>query len=211
MDAATLQKRIYGGYGKASLRIGKLAMISRPASPAMSLEGNVIDSAMASLTQNFEYSKFNKYGNSIWISIHDGALTQTGDYLTTEDGTWFIAAQQPLLPILAVQCNRTIDVVRVTQTGYGSIGYGGDTPATEQAVMSGWPASVLEEIKGGKNPAELPQDERLSYWSILFPFFGGVIMRPSDIIKDDLGRRYAINAPELTDLGWRITASLQVP
>jgi hypothetical protein len=33
-----------------------------------------------------------------------------------------------------------------------------------------------------------------------------VILRPSDLLTDDLGRNAVVAAAELTDLGWRITA-----
>ena len=212
MDAATLQKKIYSGYGKAAKRIGKFATLSRATSATIPPLDTIFDNRLVSFTQNFEYSKFNKYGVAIWTAIFDGTDIQPGDYMCTEDGTWFIAAMQPLLPIMAVECNRIIDVVRVSQSdSFGAIGYSGDTPETEEPVMCGWPCSILQGTKGEKNPNQLPGDERTPWWVILLPAYECVTLKTSDIIKDDLGRRYVISSPELTDLGWRITASMQVP
>ena len=204
-----IQQKIYSGYGKAAVRIGKTATQYRPMS-AMAPLAIAIGTLPVSMTQNSEYSKFNTYGKSVWTSVHDGSLTLPGDYLITEDGTWFIAAQQPMLPIMAVQCNRTLEVLRVTQSSnYGAVGYSGDTASTETAIMQAWPASILQGTKGEKNPAALPGDERIPWWVILVPLFPGIIIRNGDIITDDLGRRYVVSSPELTDLGWRITASMQ--
>ncbi|WP_230371027.1 hypothetical protein [Paludibacterium denitrificans] len=75
---------------------------------------------------------------------------------------------QDTLPIYCVQCNRTVNVLRVSMdSGVGQIGYGGDTADTEQVLMSGWPASVLQGTKGERNEAGLPGDTRTPWWAIL--------------------------------------------
>jgi hypothetical protein len=210
MNAAKLTDKINTGYGKAADRIGKETCIYRPLS-AFDLMMAMVGDILASFTQNMEYSKFNKYGNSIWTGIFNANLTEHGDYLVSEDGTWFIAAQQTHLPILMVQCNRKVDVLRVTQSdSYGALEYSGNTPAATTPLMQGWPASVLQGTKGDKNPAGLPGDERIPWWVILLPVFSDIILKNGDVIKDDLGNTYIVSSPELTDLGWRITASLQV-
>jgi hypothetical protein len=114
---------------------------------------------------------------------------------------------QNCLPILCVQCNRMVSVLRVIQSdSVGVIGYGGDSSDVESALMSGWPASILQGTKGEANDARLPGDVRTPWWAILMPAFSGIILRTSDIITDDIGRRYIISSAELTDMGWRITA-----
>ena len=155
-----------------------------------------------------KYGKPNKYGHPTWFGLFDGALTKPGDYLTNaSDGTFFIAAQQQALPILLVQCNRTINVLRPQQqAGVGALGYGGDTAANETTLMTAWPASVLQGTKGEKGDAILPGDVRSPWWAILLPAYPGVTLRAADIITDELSRRYVISSAELSDLGWRITA-----
>ena len=210
MDAATLQARIYAGYAKAALRIGYSADQYRPASANNPLSvGNKLRSLPVSFNaEDMTYSKPNKYGKATWYGLFDGTLTQVGDYLVNEqDGTFFIAAQQTALPILLVNCNRTINVLRPQQqTGLGAVGYGGDTDANETALMTAWPASVLQGTKGEKGEVSLPGDTRSPWWAILLPAVAGVTLRTSDIVTDDLSRRYVISSAELTDLGWRITA-----
>ena len=88
----------------------------------------------------------------------------------------------------------------------GQIGYGGDTPQTEALLMQNWPASVLQGTKGEQNDAKLPGDVRTPWWAILMPDYNGILLRTSDILKDELGRRYIISSAELTDMGWRLTA-----
>jgi len=211
MNQAALQQKVYDGYAKAALRIGKVAAQYRPSGPFFTM-GAPLASLLVAFTTNMGFTKFNAYAHPVWTSLHDGSLTTPGDYLVTEDGTWFIAAQQSLLPILAVSCNRVASMFRVSQeNGVGVIGYAGDTGASEVAIMTGWPCSILQGTKGEKNPAQLPGDERTPWWILLLPESAGTILRNADIIQDDLGRRYVISSPELTDLGWRLTASMQVP
>lgn len=210
MDAATLQNRIYKGYAKAALRIGYVTDQYRPSSANDPLAiGNKLASFNASFNaEDMKYGKPNKYGNPVWYGLFDGSLTQVGDYLTnSHDGTYFIAAQQTNLPILVVQCNRTINVRRPQQqTGIGAVGYGGDTTANETSLMQSWPASVLQGSKGEKSETNLPGDVKNAWWSILLPHYSGVTLRADDIITDDLAHRYVISSAELTDLGWRLTA-----
>jgi hypothetical protein len=38
------------------------------------------------------------------------------------------------------------------------------------------------------------------------PAFPGVELLTSDVIEDELGRRFAVASAEITPLGWRLTA-----
>ncbi|PUA19584.1 hypothetical protein [Glaciimonas sp. PCH181] len=207
MDSTTLQSRIYKGYGKAALRIGPINTVYR-ASSAISSQGNTVTTLNASFNaEDMKYGRPNKYGKPTWFGLFDGTLVDVGDYLIGPQGTFFVAAMQLTLPILMVECNRTINILRPQQqTGIGQVGYGGDTDANETILMQGWPASVLQGTKGEKTEIGLPGDVRTPWWAILLPSFSGVVLRSADIITDELSRRYVISSAELTDAGWRLTA-----
>lgn len=208
MDAATLQNRVYKGYGKAAKYIGPAYNLFRPISAINPFSNGPLATLNASFNaEDMTYGRPNKYGKPTWFCLVDGTQTMVGDYLSADAGTFFIAAQQPILPILAVECNRTINVLRPQQqTGVGAVGYGGDTDANETPLMTGWPASVLQGTKGEKGEVNLPGDVRNPWWQMLFPAFPGVNLRTADIITDDMNRRYVISSAELTDLGYRCTA-----
>jgi hypothetical protein len=153
------------------------------------------------------YGKPNLYGKPLWYALTDGTQTRVGDYLIGNGQTFFIAAQQTILPILAVQCTNTLNILRPQQQeGLGQVGYGGDLDSNEIMLMQQWPASVLQGTKGEKDGAILPGDVRLPWWAILVPAYPGVVIRTADIITDDLDRRFIISSAELTDMGWRMTA-----
>jgi hypothetical protein len=209
MDGATLQNRIYKGYGKAAAKIGINHDLYRPRGTQFPLIGsNKLATLPVSFNaEDFKYSRPNKYGKPTWFAVMDGTQTQVGDYLKGSSGTFFIAAQQALLPILAVECNRIINVQRPQQQrGVGAQGYGGDTDANETMLMQEWPASILQGTKGEKSETRLPGDVRMAWWAILLPSAPGVTIRSDDIITDELARRYIVSSAELSDLGWRITA-----
>ena len=208
MDGATLQARIYSGYAKAALRIGQNADQYRAATAANPTAiGNKQRTIPASFNaEDMGYGKPNKYGHPTWYGLFDGSLTRVGDYLIGAFGTFFIAAQQQALPILCVECNAVVDIHRPQdQTAVGAIGYGGNTDASETALMTQWPASILQGGKGIKDGA-LPGDVKSPEWQVLLPAFAGVTLRFGDIIIDNMARRLVIGSAELTDAGWRMTA-----
>lgn len=208
MDAAGIQNRIYRGYAKAAQYIGPSYQLFRPSSATNPFQYGPLGTLNASFNaQDMTYGKPNVYGKPLWFALLDGTQTQVGDYLTSADKTYFIAAMQQTLPILAVECNRTLNVRRpAQQSGVGALPYGGNTGASETPLMTGWPASVLQGTKGENEGVKLPGDVRLPWWAILLPAFPGVTIRAYDVMSDDLGNRYIISSAEQTDLGWRMTA-----
>jgi hypothetical protein len=214
MDGARLQGLIYKGYGKAAARIGLQTdqYRAKSASSPLATTNKIQTLPVSFNAQDWKYMSPNKYGNAVWYAVMDATSTLQGDYLSNAvDGTFFVASLQTNLPITAVQCNHTLNMTRPAQpTGVGAVGYSGDIAATETALMTGWPASVLMS-RGGRQPdASLPADASGGGWEILFPQWAPVVLRPGDIATDETGRRYLFSTCELTDFGWRIRASMEI-
>ncbi|OVE45666.1 hypothetical protein [Chromobacterium violaceum] len=210
MDGTKLNAKVWAGYAKAAKKTGTTYQHFRPtgASNPMDAGNRLADMPVSLNAEDPRFARPNVYGKATWYAVADGSQLRVGDYIVGIEGTLFVAALQQLLPIFMVDCNRTISVLRETRAaGVGQLPYGGDTTDIEQPLMTGWPASVLQGPKGEKNETALPGDVRTPWWVILFPAWPGVVLRTSDIITDDLGRRYIVSSAELTDLGWRLTAS----
>lgn len=216
MDAATLQNRIYQGYAKAAIRIGTLYNQYRPstaADPLATQRGTIYTSFNA---EDFGYSKPNKYGKPTWYALLDGTLTRPGDYLVGSQGTFFIAAQQLNLPILVVECNRSVRIARnAAPTTVGAVAYGGsndstaaDNLGTSSAgnLLTGWPASVLIGGRSDKMVTE-PMSVKSAGYQVLLPCSVPITISQGDVLHDDLNRRYSVYAAELTDLGWRLNVN----
>lgn len=212
MDGATIQARVYAGYAKAASVIGQSFNLYRPLTANAPL-GNLVSTLKAALDSSPEYKfkKPNEYGDPTWFALINDATTQAGDYLVNASGTYFIAGKQFLLPVIAVECNRSLKVTRQQAvTAVGAVGYGGIAPATSVDVLGAggnlWPASIL--IGGRKEAAaNLPAGVKNSGWRILLPPSVPITMMAGDLITDDLGRRYMVDSAELTDLGWRMNAN----
>ena len=218
MDGATIQQRIYAGRGKAALRVGLPCAQYRPLTAAAPL-GNALGTSLAAFNSgDSKYLKPNEYGDPTWYADLDGRQTLVGDYLVraTDSETWFIAGQQQLLPIIAINCNRRLRISRQTGAS-GSVGLQGynttspcdpsgmaDLLGTSAGAL--WPASILLGGRAQQSGSHLPSGVPQAGWRILLPASVPVTLMAGDIATDDLGRRYAITAAENTDLGWRLNA-----
>ena len=207
MDGNTLQAKVYAGYAAAAQRVGLSFAQYRPnaGTPALAA-GNQIGALLAAFdTGPFNFAKNQDYGKATWNCLADGRALQPGDYLSGASGTYFIASMQPLLPILAVMCNRTITVWRPQQqAAIGPLGYGGSTQTNETAIATLFPASVLAASKTGHAPTNLPGDVAAAWFTLLLPTLpGGTPILDHDVITDDLNNRYVLSGVELSALGWR--------
>jgi hypothetical protein len=211
--ADTIQKQVWKGYALAGGILGTAVTQYRPSGPLDPLSpGNIVSITLKASfdPDTYKYGKSGLYGKPIWYALVDGSQIETGDYLRTPAGdTYFVAALQHLLPIACVRCDRTIWVRRpFSADGVGALSYGGDEAGQETAIMSGWPASVLQGTKGGQGEVKLPGDERMPWYVVLLPAVPEVQIKSFDVLADDLGRRYKVSSAELTGLGWRLTAAL---
>ena len=212
MDGETLNQRIYAGRARAAAHIGVECQLYRPIGNDAPLANLLRTLKVSFNAADPKYMKPNLYGKAVWFADLDARFTQPGDYVirSSDDATWFIAAQQPLLPIVCIECNRKIALQRPAKIdAVGVVGYGGEYPENQEVKFGQaenlWPASVLI---GRRTQAatSLPATVKEAVWEILLPSTIWGTIRAADILLDDRKHRYAVQAAELTDLGWRIQA-----
>lgn len=206
MDAERLADRIRWGLNLAGRSLGLVTDVYRSQSPDDPLARTNrflrLHAAFTGTDQAFSHT--NAYGNALWYGVFDAAYTCPGDYLVQESGTWFVASQPKLLPVLCVRTDRVVTFSRPSaQTSTGINGYGGITANNVVPLMTNWPASVLALSSGTQPQANLPGDNAVASWTVLLPSCRGIILRPADLMSDDLGRTAVVTSAELTDLGWR--------
>lgn len=207
MNPNKIAEKVWFGYGKAGQKLGFPTDVYRytgggnPLVPA-----NKIGTKRSIYAPDEKFSRPNRYGNALWRVFIDGNFTKKWDYLvgTGLGGlTYFIAEQLPDLPPLAIQCNRTVTLKRpAQQTGTGLNGYGGNTAATETALMTSFPASMLQASRS-QSLVDLPGDLRDPWYTLLLPD-AGIAIDTRDIVYDDQGARHVVGSIERTELGWRI-------
>lgn len=216
MDAARLQSKLNSGYGKAAQRIGYAFDVHRPAAATNPIvAGNIAVSQLNAVftprSAGFNFGLTSDYIKPLFHGLFDGTNVKVGDYLyNATHGTYFVIAMQEQTPMLCVQCNNTVSVLRAAvQSQVGVVtNYIGDTSGSETALMTAFPASVIYDARGKNSGAQLPLDEVKPYFTILLPALSGVDIRPSDIITDTNSpvRRYIVTSSERSPLGWRIVA-----
>ena len=208
MNAAQLQDRLHWGMNVAARSIGTQADAYRPSSTAdpLGAQNRFLRLPAAFTGIDGRFARAPAYGTALWYGVFDAAYTRAGDYLVREDGTWFVAAQQPLLPVLCVRTNRVVTFSRpAAQHAAGVNTYGGVTAENLEPVLERWPASVITVSRASPPDAGLPSDASVSNWTVLLPAYSGVTLRVADLMTDDIGRNAVVSAAELSDLGWRLT------
>ena len=200
MDGTALTDRIYRGMGVAARRLGSLYIVYRPTATAnpLSSRNRVIKLFAAFSAGDGGFARAESYGDAIWSGVFDGCYTQPGDYLVGAAGTFFIAAQAPLLPVQCIKTNRVLTITRPAQPLVG--GYSGLVIETASDIDTGWPASVL--ALSTRISGNLP-DTRFGNWSVLLPQLPAP-PQAADVIVDDSGRNFVVGATEQSDLGWRL-------
>ncbi len=101
---------------------------------------------------------------------------------------------------------RTISISRPNPTtGVGSLPYQGLIPSDETLLFSGLPASI-QHGGGTANKAGIPADTMSSpTWQIFIPTIPMGSIQDRDIVTDDLGERYQIQASYWNSLGYNCT------
>ena len=213
MEQSHLLDRISWGLNVAARHIGCNTDAYRPKGSADPL---VVANRFLRLPAAFsapdgKFRRPNGYGVALWHGVFDSAYTQPGDFLVQNAETWFIAAQQKLLPILCVQTNRIVSVVRPAAPSYTGLNpYGGASLDTAIPLITNYPASIVGASAAGQPTANLPTDTPIGYWTVLLPAARAlngspIILQPTDVLLDDLGRTSTVSGAEMTDLGWRLT------
>jgi hypothetical protein len=200
MDGPMLQDRVSRGMGVAARRTGIPYVVSRPCGTGQPLAAaNRVIKLCAAFRPGGDGGRAAAgYGGLLWHGVFDSYYTMAGDYLSSCDATYFVAAQLPLVPVQCVLTNRTIDVLRPTSPIDG--GYSGMVLEYAETVLGAWPAclQVLHASTKGAPPAS-----RFGSWAVVLPQLP-CDPQVADIITDDIGRTFTTAAAEETELGWRL-------
>lgn len=208
MDGTRAQQKTLRGYALAARALGTPHALHRPSGSADPLSGEPLATIpFIGDANNLGFTKAQKRGEVTYTGLWDAAQTRPGDYLVAEaDGTvWAVASHDPLLPLTAYRCDRVISISRDGARPMGvSTGYGGEGQASA-AVLTGFPASMtMRGASGGDGGIGLPGDVPGSGALVMLPAVEGILLRPSDILVDDLGRRWRLDRAELSPAGWRL-------
>jgi hypothetical protein len=211
MNSRTLQDRLYRAAGRAARHIGAPVDLLRPDNPRAPLSpaNRILKLHATFLPIGGRHTRPVVFGDNLWEGVFDAAYTRPGDILhSVETGEiHFIAAQQPLLPVLCVRASRRLDISRAAAASTpGLNAYGATVTATEAVLAKAWPAAIVAGGGQGTGQSGIAADVPAGTWQVLLPVSLNVALRIGDRLTDDLGRIAVIATAELTDLGWRLQA-----
>jgi hypothetical protein len=204
---------IQRGLGAAARAVGAWCSLYRPQSANRPMDGsNSLLRLPAAFANPRGLNAPVGYGDALWEGYFDAGYSRPGDYIAGPDGVFFVAAQPRLGPVLCVKTNRVLGFSRPTPPLMAGVNcYMGVQPDTALPLLVDWPASVLAAGVGGRGP--LPADAPGVHggsggWAVLLPAFRSagatVLLRPGDLVHDDLARTGVVASAELTALGWRL-------
>lgn len=215
MNGLKLQAKAYRGYAKSARKVGLQHHHFRPASATLPLDAaNALTDLPVLIERHmgkFRYDAPEVHGKPYRDAIADGTLLAVGDYLVPSDGreTMFVAAMQPIEPILLVTCNAVVSIVRTPKTNSvgASSGYSGVSRASEQTLISGWPCSLVMGGGGERSTTMLPSEPRSDQgMAVMLPSIpGGLQFDTGMSIVDEQGVRYLVVGVEHSSMGWRLT------
>ena len=206
MTPILLQDRLQRGLDVAARRIGSIHEVMRPqgVGPPLARANRVLRLHASFNAEDQSYRKPQAYGRAVWWGVFDSAGTRSGDYLVGAEATYFVAAQQVLLPTQCVRINRVVTAWRpLGAGGAGASGYGGVRELAGERLIERWPASIL--VRGGGGAGMLPGQAGAGSWIVLLPHLP-VALRPADLLRDEMDQGYLVEAAEESDLGWRLIA-----
>lgn len=207
MDARYLEDRIAWASNLTARRIGIETDAFRPSGPndPLSLRNRFLRLHAAFSASPSGFGQTAAHGNAACYGHFDSAYTRPGDYLVQDGRTFFVAAQEPLQPVLCIRTNRRLTIRRpVAPAGVGGNAYGGLTQDGTTSVLQNWPASVLGMATSGTSHAGLPMDMVLPQWTALLPSIDRITIAAADLVQDEAGMRGIIVSAEHSFLGWRM-------
>lgn len=218
--AAQAADALRRGLGRVGRAAGAWCTLYRPksAGPALAAHNRILHMQAAFGPPSTQWHA-PSYGAPAWFGYFDAAYTRAGDYIqrphsrpgTQDGGTWFIASQDAMLPLLCIRTNRTLDITRPSgATAQGINPYGGPSTTTTTPLLTQWPASVTTTGTTGPTTT-LPNPIGPGTWTILMPHHTTTPLKTGDTLTDDLGRSALITTTELTHLGWHLTARQTTP
>ncbi len=202
MDGKALQNRVSKALGTAARRIGTQYIVYHPRGCVAPLNPRhrVIKLHAGVEPIGGAGASLGGYGVVLWRGIFDSLYTSPGDYLHGQGGTFFIASQLQLQPILLVKTTHIITISRALPVASG--GYSGFVGSSASLIIVGWPALLVEA--GGRIEGTLPEAHYCN-WLIMLPLLP-TSPEVADVLSDDLGRRFVVASAQLNDLGWRLRA-----
>jgi hypothetical protein len=194
MTGDRLQNLLYAGYAKLAAKAGMMYDVYRFDDPiAVTDDLYKIARIPVALAAEKKFAIPNKYQTPTWYCYADGRILQPRDILKGPAGTFYIGDMQPNLPIQAVSTNHVISV------GRGSYADGNQTIDFFATGIPVFMQFKREDIKQAQYAATMGQ--AVTHWTTFIPLPEGML-KQDDVVQDEEGIRYVVDAPDYTSIGY---------
>jgi hypothetical protein len=213
MDGIKLADRLAYGAGCAARRAGFLHDAYRPNGPEapVELDKRFLRLAVAYVLPGGGVAAPTGFAVPFRQAWADWSYLAVGDYLAGPEGTVFVAAIEPPKPMLVVMTNTIVSLARPAPPVLAGLNpYGAVLPGTLDALVSGFPASLLVGGLGDRTKAGLPDDTRTPGFTALLPALPCVQPRVADILSNERSERFVLTAVELVGGVWRLSMAQAV-
>lgn len=220
VDAVSIQEKVNKGFGKAAQKLGDSYNWYRPAAGAGApiVSGNLQGTILAQFANDkglqFTSPSTFKTAETWYGFTNNMDNLLAGDYFVGEMGTLFVTDIERFVSLHCVWCNRTISIGRASSTlsPGSSTNYSGQAVVDTAPVLTNWPVSLrLPGMRTRDPKMKLPSDAQTSLYMALLPPSATPEILWNDIVTDDLGQRYVVNAIEQSPLGSRLMLDMWPP
>lgn len=206
MNGAELQDRLQRAAGRTAAIAGASCDLFRPAGAMhpLATANRILRLPAAFLPLGGGFRRPVTQAQPLWEGLFDSSYTRPGDILrrSTDGAIFFIAAQQPLLPVLCVRALRMVTMTRPLTANMAGLNiYGGVVAATETTIAEAWPAAMTPLSASGTSQAGIAAEIAAGTWQVLLPASLDLELRTTDRLADDRGRVGVIASAETSELG----------
>jgi hypothetical protein len=136
----------------------------------------------------------------------DWSYLAVGDYLVGPEGVVFVVSIEPPKPMLVVMTNAVVRLCRPAAPVLAGLNdYSAVLPATETALVEGFPASLLMGGVEDRTRVGLADDTKLPGFTALLPAVTGVRPRVADMLRSDGGASFVVTGAILMGGTWRLS------
>jgi hypothetical protein len=192
------QRKLYDGYVRIAQQLGAVYEVF-PFITSYPINIGYADVSLpVSIAADNSFTTPLKFNKPAWLAFMDGDLVQQFNFLVGPYGTFYIGDKQPFAPLQVVKCNKLISLGRVVYSTSG--------PVAETVVnyAEGIPAFFQfkrAEIQRQAGLAAQTLGRAITHWDAFIPGPQGFLQQ-DDVITEEDGTTYIIDAPNFTNMGY---------
>lgn len=152
----------------------------------------------ASFAADPNFSAPLKYNKPVWICYADATNLNQFDFLVGQYGTYYVGDKQPMQPLQAIRTNH---IVTLARSIYSTTGQIVDTVVTYAENLPVFMQYNREDIQKPAGNFGSQIGRAITHWTTFIPCPIGTI-KQDDLMTDEDGISYIIDAPDFTNMGY---------